>query len=129
LHREYVDQLRIRASARLGQSHHFIEVQEPALASRPPPVGAFAAAAAFTVTRPSATANDKREIGWWLELAVWTRRFAATLNAGRRPFHLINYLGSCGGGVLPKGTMTAPMDRTIRALQRSWRMRPSKVWR
>ena len=26
------------------------------------------------------------------------RGFAATLNAGRRPFHVINYLGSCGGG-------------------------------
>ena len=26
--------------------------------------------------------------------------FAATLNAAHRPFHLINYLGSCGGGQL-----------------------------
>jgi hypothetical protein len=30
--------------------------------------------------------------------ASWSRRFAATLNAGQRPFHLINYLGSCGAG-------------------------------
>jgi len=29
---------------------------------------------------------------------AWSRRFAAVLDAGRRPFHLINYLGSCGGG-------------------------------
>ena len=50
---------------------------------------------------------------------AWSRRFAATLNAGRRPFHLINYLGSCGGGqVLPRADMTALMDRTIRTLQR-----------
>ena len=49
----------------------------------------------------------------------WSRRFAATLNAGRRPFHLINYLGSCGGGqLLPRAAMTALMDRTVRALQR-----------
>jgi hypothetical protein len=50
----------------------------------------------------------------------WSRRFAATLNAGRRPFHVINYVGSVGGGqVLPKTAMIALMDRTIRALQRS----------
>ena len=61
LHREYVDQLRVRASARLGQSHHFIELEEATLAPRLPPVGAFAAAAAFTVTRLSATANDRRD--------------------------------------------------------------------
>lgn len=49
----------------------------------------------------------------------WDRRFAAALNAGQRPFHLINYLGSCGGGqVLPRAAMTALMDVTIRALQR-----------
>jgi hypothetical protein len=48
----------------------------------------------------------------------WSRRFAAALNAGWRPFHLINYLGSVGGGqVLPKRAMIALMDRTIRALQ------------
>jgi hypothetical protein len=28
-----------------------------------------------------------------------SRGFAATLNAARHPFHLINYLGSCGGGL------------------------------
>ena len=51
--------------------------------------------------------------------ASWSRRFAATLNAGQRPFHLINYLGSCGGGqVLPTSTMIRLIDRTIHALQR-----------
>jgi hypothetical protein len=51
--------------------------------------------------------------------ASWSSRFAATLDAGRRPFHLINYLGSCGGGqVLPRPATTALMDRTIRILQR-----------
>jgi hypothetical protein len=49
-----------------------------------------------------------------------SRGFAATLNAGRRPFHLINYLGSCGGGqVLTTRAMAALLDRTIQALQRS----------
>jgi hypothetical protein len=50
----------------------------------------------------------------------WSRRFAAALNAGWRPFHVINYLGSVGGGqVLPKRAMIALMDRTIRGLQGS----------
>ena len=49
-----------------------------------------------------------------------SRGFAATLNAGRRPFHLINYLGSCGGGqVLTTSAMAALFERTIQALQRS----------
>jgi hypothetical protein len=46
--------------------------------------------------------------------ASWSRRFAAILNACQRPFHLINYLGSCGGGqLLPTSTMIKLMDRTI----------------
>lgn len=49
----------------------------------------------------------------------WSRRFAATLNAGRRPFHLINYLGSSAGGqILPPAAMATLLDRTIAALQR-----------
>jgi heme/copper-type cytochrome/quinol oxidase subunit 1 len=49
----------------------------------------------------------------------WSRRFAAVLDAGRRPFHLINYLGSCGGGQLLRvATMASLLDRTLRALQR-----------
>jgi hypothetical protein len=48
----------------------------------------------------------------------WSRHFAAILNAGHRPFHLINYLGSCGGGqTLPTSTMIKLMDRTIHSLQ------------
>ena len=49
----------------------------------------------------------------------WSRRFAATLNAARRPFHLINYLGSCAGGlILRPSTMASILDRSITALQR-----------
>jgi hypothetical protein len=45
--------------------------------------------------------------------------FAATLNAGHRPFHLINYLGSCGGGqLLTTRAQAALLDRTIDALRR-----------
>jgi hypothetical protein len=51
--------------------------------------------------------------------ASWSRRFAAILNACRRPFHLINYLGSRGGGqLLSTSAMIRLMDRTIRSLQR-----------
>ena len=51
--------------------------------------------------------------------ASWSRRFAAILDAGQRPFHLINYLGSCGGGqLLPTSTMIKLMDRIIHALRR-----------
>ena len=48
-----------------------------------------------------------------------SRGFAATLNAGHRPFHLINYLGSCAAGqLLSTGAQAALLDRTIAALQR-----------
>ena len=49
----------------------------------------------------------------------WSRRFAAILNALYRPFHLINYAGSAGAGLLqpPRGT-AAIMDATINALDR-----------
>jgi DinB superfamily len=48
-----------------------------------------------------------------------SRVFAATLNATRGPFHLVNYLGSCGGGqILSTRAMGALLDRTIDALQR-----------
>jgi len=48
-----------------------------------------------------------------------SRRFAATLNALHRPFHLINYAGSAGGGLLlPPPRMAAIMDGTINALSR-----------
>ena len=48
-----------------------------------------------------------------------SRRFAVTLNALHRPFHLINYAGSAGGGLLlPPRRMAAIMDGTINALSR-----------
>jgi hypothetical protein len=51
----------------------------------------------------------------------WSRRFAAILNSLRRPFHVINYLGSVGGGqLLSPAAMTRLMDRTINALQRKF---------
>jgi hypothetical protein len=50
--------------------------------------------------------------------ASWSRRFAAILNACQWPFHLINYIGSCGGGqLLSTSTMIRLMDRTIHSLQ------------
>jgi hypothetical protein len=49
----------------------------------------------------------------------WSGRFAAVLNACRRPFHVINYLGSVGGGqFLRPAAMAALLDRTVRALCR-----------
>lgn len=49
----------------------------------------------------------------------WSSRFAAVLNALRGPFHVINYLGSVGGGTLLRpAAMAGLLDRTVRALQR-----------
>ena len=46
--------------------------------------------------------------------------FAATLNAGTRPFHVVNYVGSLGGArVLGHAGMERLMDVVIRRLQRS----------
>jgi DinB superfamily len=47
------------------------------------------------------------------------RVFAGLLNAGRRPFHLVNYLGSCGGALVFHGPrLIRRMDRTVAALSR-----------
>jgi hypothetical protein len=47
------------------------------------------------------------------------RAFARTLNAGTRPFHVVNYLGSCGGALVFHGPrLTALFDRTLAALHR-----------
>ena len=43
----------------------------------------------------------------------WSRRFAAILNALHRPFHLINFVGSAGGGLLLRPRR---MAATINAL-------------
>ena len=47
------------------------------------------------------------------------RGFAALLNSARRPFHVINYWGSCGGAlVFDHARMGRLADRTIAALRR-----------
>jgi hypothetical protein len=48
-----------------------------------------------------------------------SRRFAAALDTGRRPFHVVNYLGSVVGGQLltPAGTERL-LDYTMNVLQR-----------
>jgi len=49
----------------------------------------------------------------------WSRRFAATLNAGRGPFHVVNYAGSVvGGQVLPTSVVLRLMHQTVAALER-----------
>ena len=49
----------------------------------------------------------------------WSQRFAGVLNAARGPFHIINYLGSVGGGQLMRPTaMAALLSRTLLALSR-----------
>src|SRR3954447_8942772 len=46
-----------------------------------------------------------------------SRRFAAVLNAGTRPFHLVNYLGSLGGArVLGHAGMERTFDRIVNGL-------------
>jgi hypothetical protein len=46
--------------------------------------------------------------------------FAGLLNAGRRPFHVVNYLGSCGGALVFHGPrLVRQMDRTVATLRRS----------
>jgi hypothetical protein len=48
-----------------------------------------------------------------------SKAFAATLNAATRPFHVVNYLGSLGGGrVLGRAGMGRVMDLVVRRLQR-----------
>jgi hypothetical protein len=48
------------------------------------------------------------------------RGFAAVLDAGRRPFHIVNYLGSCWGAlVFNHARLPRLCDRTIAGLHRS----------
>lgn len=48
-----------------------------------------------------------------------SRAFAATLNAATRPFHVVNYVGSLGGGrVLGLSGMGRLMDFVVRRLRR-----------
>ena len=47
------------------------------------------------------------------------RGFAGLLNSATRPFHLVNYLGGCGGAlVFRDARLLAQVDRTIAALHR-----------
>jgi hypothetical protein len=49
----------------------------------------------------------------------FSRAFAATLNAGTRPFHTINYLGSVGGAMVFHGPrLTRQLDHSIDVLHR-----------
>jgi hypothetical protein len=49
-----------------------------------------------------------------------SRSFAALLNAGTRPFHVVNYVGSLGGArVLGHAGLERRMDRVISSLVRS----------
>jgi hypothetical protein len=48
--------------------------------------------------------------------SLWCARI---LNAGSRPFHVVNYLGSCGGAMVFRGPrLAAKLDRTIATLHR-----------
>jgi hypothetical protein len=48
-----------------------------------------------------------------------SRAFARVLNAGTRPFHVVNYLGSCGGALVFHGQrLTAMFDRVVASLHR-----------
>lgn len=53
--------------------------------------------------------------------------FAGCLNACARPFHVVNYVGSLGGGrLLGRAGMAALMDLIVTGLQRSLRRVPQR---
>ena len=48
-----------------------------------------------------------------------SRMFAGILNAGTRPFHVVNYLGSCGGALVFHGPRLVRLsDRVVASLHR-----------
>ncbi len=50
----------------------------------------------------------------------FSRRFARMLSATTKPFHVVNYLGSCGGALVFHGPrLTRKFDRTVAALHRN----------
>jgi hypothetical protein len=56
-----------------------------------------------------------------------SRVFARSLNSAARPFHVVNYLGSLGGGrVLGRAGMASVMDLVVTRLQRSLRRAPEQ---
>jgi DinB superfamily len=49
----------------------------------------------------------------------FSRVFAWVLSAGTRPFHVVNYLGSCGGALVFRGPrLISKFDRAIASLHR-----------
>jgi len=72
-----------------------------------------------------------------LRLLVWvfsrlpddaSKRFAALLNAGTRPFHVINYVGSLfGARTLGHTRMERLMDRVLSSLEASLRAQPERA--
>lgn len=51
---------------------------------------------------------------------TWSRAFAAALNAGTRPFHVVNYVSALpGGAVLGSRAMGKLMNATIEGLRRN----------
>jgi hypothetical protein len=58
----------------------------------------------------------------------FSRTFAAVLNAGTRPFHAINYLGSCGGALVFRGPrLSRQLDHTIDLLHRRLDSEPEEA--
>jgi len=72
-----------------------------------------------------------------LRILVWgfsrlpddaSRRFAALLNTGTRPFHVVNYIGSLfGARALGYARMERLMDRVLSSLQASLRAQPQRA--
>jgi SAM-dependent methyltransferase len=59
-----------------------------------------------------------------------SKAFAQILDATHRPFHLINYLGSCvGARVIPPRRMIEMLDRVIAALQQRLQREPEAALR
>lgn len=55
------------------------------------------------------------------------RVFAGILNSATRPFHVVNYLGSCcGASVFDRGRMGHKLDRVIASLHRSLDAEPEE---
>ena len=59
----------------------------------------------------------------------FSRVFAGALDAGTRPFHVVNYLGSCGGALVFRGgRLTRRLDRTVASCTDTWTGRPTSHW-
>lgn len=59
-----------------------------------------------------------------------SKAFARLLDSARKPFDLINYLGSCAGArIIPPRRMPGTLDRVIAALQRHLEREPGPALR